>query len=94
MYGYNARSGAYLGSGYLLIMGNRLSRIYTQTGDATTAPRGSARGAGGKDSPRVEAFGTVDERNACLGLVLASANPPAYPGQPDGDTTPALRPWR
>jgi len=45
----------------------RLTKIYTRTGDA-----GKTRLAGGqevwKDSLRVEAYGTVDELNAVLGL--------------------------
>lgn len=46
----------------------RLSKIYTRTGDG-----GSTRLVGGqkvdKDSPRITAYGTVDELNATLGLV-------------------------
>jgi len=45
----------------------RLTRIYTRTGDA-----GETRLASGeavkKFDPRVEAYGAVDETNACLGL--------------------------
>ncbi len=46
----------------------RLNRIYTRTGD-----KGDTRLVGGqsvpKDSLRIEAYGTVDELNAILGLV-------------------------
>jgi cob(I)alamin adenosyltransferase len=45
-----------------------LNRIYTRTGDQGT----TALAAGGrrpKYDLRIEAFGTVDETNACLGLV-------------------------
>jgi cob(I)alamin adenosyltransferase len=43
-------------------------KIYTRTGDAgETGLFGGARV--GKDDPRVEAYGTVDELNACLGVV-------------------------
>lgn len=46
----------------------RLSKIYTKTGD-----KGSTRLVGGqkvpKDSLRIASYGTVDELNACLGLV-------------------------
>jgi cob(I)alamin adenosyltransferase len=45
-----------------------LNRIYTRTGDKGT----TALAAGGrrpKHDPRIEAFGTVDETNACIGLV-------------------------
>jgi cob(I)alamin adenosyltransferase len=45
----------------------RINRVYTRTGD-----RGQTRLVGGKavrkDDPRVEAYGTVDELNAVLGL--------------------------
>ena len=45
----------------------RLNRIYTRTGDdGTTGLVGGARVS--KDDPRIEAYGTVDELNACLGL--------------------------
>ncbi|HZH51166.1 MAG TPA: cob(I)yrinic acid a,c-diamide adenosyltransferase [Microvirga sp.] len=45
-----------------------LNRIYTRTGDQGT----TALAAGGrrpKHDLRIEAFGTVDETNACLGMV-------------------------
>jgi len=46
----------------------RITKVYTRTGDA-----GQTRLAGGqqvwKDSLRVEAYGTVDELNASIGLV-------------------------
>jgi cob(I)alamin adenosyltransferase len=45
-------------------------KIYTKTGDAgTTGLFGGGRV--GKDHPRVEAYGDVDELNATLGLALA-----------------------
>ena len=48
----------------------RITKVYTRTGDA-----GQTRLAGGqqvsKDSLRVEAYGTVDELNASVGLVRA-----------------------
>jgi cob(I)alamin adenosyltransferase len=50
--------------------GLRITKVYTRTGDA-----GQTRLAGGqqvwKDDPRVEAYGTVDELNAAVGVVLA-----------------------
>jgi cob(I)alamin adenosyltransferase len=46
-----------------------LSRIYTKTGDKGTTALGDGRRVP-KDAPRVEAYGTVDELNAILGLVL------------------------
>jgi cob(I)alamin adenosyltransferase len=46
-------------------------KIYTRTGDAgETGLFGGARV--GKDDPRVEAYGTVDELNACLGVVRSA----------------------
>jgi cob(I)alamin adenosyltransferase len=57
-------------------MGNRLTKIYTRTGDdGTTGLATGERVA--KDCTRVEAFGSVDELNSCIGLVLATANLPA-----------------
>ncbi len=51
-------------------MGNRLSKIYTRTGDDGTTGLGDGRRVD-KDSLRVEAFGTVDEANSAIGVVLA-----------------------
>ena len=49
----------------------RITRVYTRTGDkGTTALIGGRRVA--KDAPRIEAYGTVDELNATLGLVRAA----------------------
>lgn len=57
-------------------MGNRLSNIYTRTGDDGTTGLGDGSRTP-KDSARVEAYGTVDEANSAIGLVLAAANVPA-----------------
>jgi cob(I)alamin adenosyltransferase len=55
-------------------MGNRLTRIYTRTGDdGSTGLSGGARIA--KDHPRIEAIGAVDELNSVIGIVLAHAPP-------------------
>ena len=51
-------------------MGNRLSKIYTRTGDDGSTGLGDGSRTG-KDSARVAAYGTVDEANSCIGLVLA-----------------------
>jgi len=51
-------------------MGHRLSKIYTRTGDDGTTGLGDGTRTA-KDAPRVEAYGTVDEVNSCVGLVLA-----------------------
>lgn len=55
-------------------MGNRLSKIYTRTGDDGTTGLGDGSRVA-KDSARVAAYGTVDEANSCLGLVLAGTLP-------------------
>ena len=54
-------------------MGNRLSRIYTRTGDDGTTGLGDGSRVD-KDSVRVEAYGTVDEANSAIGVVLANAS--------------------
>ena len=55
-------------------MGNRLSKIYTRTGDDGSTGLGDGSRVG-KDSARVDAYGTVDEANSCIGLLLASDMP-------------------
>jgi len=56
-------------------MGNRLSKIYTRTGDDGTTGLGDGTRVA-KDSARVEAYGAVDELNSCLGVLLAVAGLP------------------
>ena len=51
-------------------MGNRLSKIYTKTGDEGTTGLGDG-GRIGKTDPRVEAMGDVDELNSLLGVLLS-----------------------
>jgi len=50
-------------------MGNRLSKIYTRTGDSGTTGLGDGKRVA-KDSIRVHAMGDVDELNAVIGLIL------------------------
>lgn len=50
-------------------MGNRLSKIYTRTGDKGTTGLGDGTRVN-KDSLRVEAMGDVDELNAVIGLLI------------------------
>ena len=65
-------------------MGNRLSKIYTRTGDDGTT--GLADGARvPKFDARVEAAGDVDETNSVIGLVLTE------PGLIDAVATPLRR---
>jgi cob(I)alamin adenosyltransferase len=52
-------------------VGNRLSKIYTRTGDDGTTGLGDGSRVP-KDSLRVDAYGTVDELNSTIGMVLAS----------------------
>ena len=58
----------------------RLNRIYTKAGDG-----GDTRLVGGqkvrKDSLRIEAYGTIDELGACIGLARTAL---AAPDAPDG----------
>ncbi|MGN2247539.1 cob(I)yrinic acid a,c-diamide adenosyltransferase [Frateuria sp. GZRR35] len=51
-------------------MGNRLSKIYTRTGDDGSTGLGDGSRVP-KDSARVAAYGTVDELNSTIGMVLA-----------------------
>ena len=55
-------------------MGNRLSRIYTRTGDDGSTGLGDGSRVA-KDAARVNAFGCVDEANSALGVLLAVALP-------------------
>jgi cob(I)alamin adenosyltransferase len=57
-------------------MGNRLSKIYTRTGDDGTTGLGDGTRVP-KDHPRVEAYGTVDELNSAIGVLLAVPGLPA-----------------
>ena len=56
-------------------MGNRLSKIYTRTGDDGTTGLGDGSRVE-KDSARVEAYGTVDEANSAIGVILAEDSLP------------------
>ena len=55
-------------------MGNRLSKIYTRTGDDGSTGLGDGTRVG-KDSARVTAYGTVDEANSAIGVLLAAQVP-------------------
>ncbi|MCZ8129792.1 MAG: cob(I)yrinic acid a,c-diamide adenosyltransferase [Steroidobacteraceae bacterium] len=56
-------------------MGNRLSKIYTRTGDDGSTGLGDGTRVP-KESLRVDAYGTVDEANSAIGMVLAVPNLP------------------
>ena len=51
-------------------MGNRLSKIYTRTGDEGTTGLGDGTRVQ-KDDLRVAAYGDADETNSAIGMVLA-----------------------
>ena len=57
-------------------MGNRLSKIYTRTGDDGTTGLGDGTRVP-KDGERVEAYGTVDELNSAIGVLLAVSGLPS-----------------
>jgi len=57
-------------------MGNRLSKIYTRTGDDGSTGLGDGSRVP-KENLRVEAYGTVDEANSAIGVVLSVAALPA-----------------
>lgn len=53
-------------------MANRLSKIYTRTGDAGTTSLGDGSRVA-KDSMRIQALGDVDELNAVIGVLLTES---------------------
>lgn len=55
-------------------MGNRLSKIYTRTGDDGTTGLGDGSRTD-KDGLRVSAYGTTDELNSVIGMVLSHGVP-------------------
>jgi cob(I)alamin adenosyltransferase len=55
-------------------MGNRLTKIYTRTGDEGSTGLGDGSRVP-KDGPRVEAFGAIDETNSAIGVLLNAALP-------------------
>jgi cob(I)alamin adenosyltransferase len=55
-------------------MANRLSKIYTRTGDKGTTGLGDGSRIN-KDSLRVDAMGDVDELNSVIGIMLTEAVP-------------------
>ena len=59
-------------AGQFKSMGNRLTKIYTRTGDDGSTGLGDGSRVS-KDSARIEANGSIDEANSCIGLVLAQS---------------------
>jgi cob(I)alamin adenosyltransferase len=56
-------------------MGHRLSKIYTRTGDDGTTGLGDGSRVP-KTHARIAAYGTVDEANSAIGVILAVPNLP------------------
>jgi cob(I)alamin adenosyltransferase len=56
------------------MMANRLSKIYTRTGDTGTTGLGDGSRVN-KDSLRIDAMGDVDELNAVIGILLTEPLP-------------------
>jgi cob(I)alamin adenosyltransferase len=62
-------------------MAIRINRVYTRTGDSgETALVGGKRVA--KDSPRIEAYGTIDELNSIVGLARVFNEEQVAAGEP------------
>jgi cob(I)alamin adenosyltransferase len=61
-------------------MGNRLTKICTRTGDNGTTGLGDGSRTG-KDDPRIEAIGAIDELNSALGVVLGQDLPAGMQAQ-------------
>jgi cob(I)alamin adenosyltransferase len=57
-------------------MGNRLSKIYTRTGDDGTTGLGDGSRIN-KDSLRIDAMGDVDELNSVIGIMMTENVPDA-----------------
>ncbi len=72
------------------VMGNRLSKIYTRTGDnGTTGLAGGARVS--KDGLRMHAMGDVDELNSMLGVVVNRCQFMARSGGDSGGDSEELK---
>src|SRR4051812_3626030 len=57
----------------------RLTKIYTRTGDDGSTGLGGGQRVP-KDSDRIEAYGTVDELNSCVGVAVACGLDPELVG--------------
>jgi len=54
----------------------RITKVYRRTGDDGTTSLGDGERVP-KDSPRIEAYGTVDELNSAIGVAMAAGLHPA-----------------
>ena len=61
----------------------RITKVYTRSGDDGTTGLGGGQRVG-KDSPRIEAYGTVDELNSVVGVALAAGLNEAIAGPLSG----------
>lgn len=69
-------------------MGNRLSKIYTRTGDQGETGLGDGNRIQ-KNAPRVVAMGDIDELNAQLGLLIEHLKGDQFPT----DSAPNAEQW-
>ncbi len=58
----------------MFVMGHRLTKIYTRTGDTGTTGLGDGSRAG-KESARIVTLGEIDELNSLLGVLLCEELP-------------------
>lgn len=68
----------------------KLNKIYTRTGDDGTTGLGTGKRAS-KSSPRVDAYGTVDEANAAIGLAVCAAEAAGPAAAPIAQTLRAIQ---
>lgn len=61
----------------------RITKVYTKTGDDGTTGLGGGQRVP-KDSPRIEAYGTVDELASAIGVALAAGLDPTLAGALSG----------
>ena len=70
-------------------MGNRLSKIYTRTGDSGTTGLGDGSRVA-KDDLRINALGDVDELNAAIGVLRAQISASQIENKADWDKSLSL----
>lgn len=70
-------------------MGNRLSKIYTRTGDSGTTGLGDGSRVT-KDDLRIHALGDVDELNSCIGILRSQITVSAIENKAQWDKSLSL----